>query len=111
MVNKVTLLGNAGKDAELTYLASGTPKATFSLATTKKYKGKSGEMEEKTSWHNIVCWGKLAEIAAEFVCKGKLLYLEGEISYSQYEKNSEKHYKTEIVADVMKLLSGGPKRD
>jgi len=110
-MNKVIVIGRAGKDAELRYTAGGSAVASFSLATTKKYKGKSGELEEKTSWHNIVCWGKIAETAAEFVCKGKQVAVTGELDYSKYEKDGQTHYKTEIVVEELELLSGAPKRD
>lgn len=109
-MNKVILIGRAGKDAEIRYTAGGTAVASFSLATTKKFRGKSGEVEEKTAWHNMVCWGKTAEIAAEFVSRGKQVAITGEIEYSTYEKDGKTQYKTEIVVEELELL-GGPKRD
>jgi len=109
-VQTTILVGNAGKDAELRYTAGGTAVATFPLATSEKVK-ESGEWKDKTSWHNIVCWGRTAEIAAEFVFKGKLLLIEGTISNSSYEKDGLAHNKPEITVDVLRLLGGGPKRD
>jgi len=110
-MNKVILIGRAGKDAELRYTQGGTAVASFSLATTKKYRSKSGELEEKTAWHNIVCWGKTAETAAEFVSKGKQVAITGEIEYSKYDdKDGQTQYKTEIVVEELELL-GGPKRE
>lgn len=110
-MNQVILIGRAGKDAELRYTAGGTAVASFSLATTKKFRDKNGELKEKTAWHNIVCWGKTAETAAEFVCKGKQVAIRGEIDYSDYEKDGQKHYKTEIVVEDLELLGGMPKRE
>lgn len=104
------IVGNAGKDVELRYTAGGTAVSSFAVATSEKIKGKTGEWEDKTTWHNIVCWGRTAEIAAEFVCKGKLVLIEGTISYSKFEKDGINHTKTEITADVLRLLGGGPKR-
>lgn len=106
-----TLIGNAGKDAEVRYTASGTPVSTFTLATSRKTKGENGEWKDKTTWHNIVCRGKTADIAAEFVCKGKLVAVEGSLSYSSYEKNGVTHNKTELTADTLRFLGGGAKRD
>jgi len=110
-MNQVILIGRAGKDAEVRYTAGGTAVASFSLATTKRFRDKAGDLKEKTAWHTLVCWGKTAEIAAEFVCKGKQVAIKGEIEYSEYEKDGQKLYKTEIVVEELELLSGGPKRD
>lgn len=108
-IQTTILVGNAGKDAELRCTAGGTSVASFSLATSEKMK-EDGVWKDKTTWHNIVCWGRTAEIAAEFVCKGKLVLVEGTISNSYHEKDGINHMKTEITADVLRLLSGGPKR-
>jgi len=78
-VNKVILVGNLGKDPELRYTPAGAAVATFSLATSERYKDKSGEMQEKTEWHNIVAWRQLAEICGKYLHKGKQIYIEGRI--------------------------------
>lgn len=100
MYNKVILIGYVGKDAELRETTGGKRVAGFTLATSEKAKG-----EARTAWHTIVCWEKLAEIAGEYVKKGKLVMVEGRIEYGSYEKEGETHYKTEIVADTLKLLT------
>lgn len=104
------LVGNAGKDAELRFTAGGTAVANFPLATSEKVK-EQGEWKDKTTWHNIVCWGRTAEVAAEFVCKGKLVLVEGIIANSSFDKDGVTHFKSEITADVLRLLGGGPRRD
>ena len=107
-VNKVILIGNLGKDPEVKYTPSGTPVAKFSLATNEKYKDKGGEWQERTEWHNIVAWQRLAEIVGEYVKKGSKLYIEGRLQTSSWEdkQSGEKKYKTEIVANDLVLLSG-----
>jgi len=107
MINKVTLLGNVGKDPEIKTTSTGKKVATFSLATTEKYSG-----ESKTTWHNIVVWEKLAEICEKYVKKGSQLFIEGKISYRVWEdKDSNKHNITEIVASEVKLLGGKPESE
>ncbi|HXV22023.1 MAG TPA: single-stranded DNA-binding protein [Desulfuromonadales bacterium] len=104
-VNKVILVGNLGKDPELRYTPAGAAVATFSLATSERYKDKSGEMQEKTEWHNIVAWRQLAEICGKFLHKGKQVYIEGRIQTRSYDdKDGNKRYITEIVADQMQML-------
>ncbi|HET9183534.1 MAG TPA: single-stranded DNA-binding protein [Candidatus Angelobacter sp.] len=112
-VNKVILLGNLGKDPEIKYTPSGTPVARFSLATNERYKDKSGEWQERTEWHNIVAWQRLAEIVGEYVKKGSKLYIEGRLQTSSWEdkQSGEKKYKTEIVANDLVLLSGRGESD
>jgi len=107
MINKVTLLGNVGKDPEIKTTSTGKKVATFSLATTEKYSG-----ESKTTWHNIVVWEKLAEICEKYVKKGSQLFIEGKISYRVWEdKDGNKHNITEIVASEIKLLGGKPESE
>jgi single-strand DNA-binding protein len=84
-VNKVILVGNVGKDPEVKYTPSGTPVAKFSLATNEKYKDRSDEWQERTEWHNIVAWQRLAEIVGEYVKKGAKLYIEGKLQTSSWE--------------------------
>jgi single-strand DNA-binding protein len=104
-VNKVILVGNLGKDPELRYTPSGAAVATFSLATSERYKDKSGEWVDKTEWHNIVAWRNLAEICGKFLHKGKQVYIEGKIQTRSYDdRDGNKRYITEIVADQMQML-------
>jgi single-strand DNA-binding protein len=105
-VNKVILVGNVGKDPEMKYTPGGTAIAIFSLATTESYKNRDDQWEEKTEWHNIKAFGKLAETISEYVKKGKQLYLEGKIQTESWDdKNSgEKKYRTSIVVFQMVFL-------
>lgn len=107
-VNKVTLLGNVGKDPEVKYLDSGVALATFSLATTDRaYTMSNGtQVPERTEWHNLVLWRGLAEVAEKFVHKGDKLYVEGKIRTRSYEdKEGVKRYTTEIFVENMEMLS------
>lgn len=104
-VNKVILVGNLGKDPELRYTPSGTAVATFSLATTERYKDRDGQRQDKTEWHNIVAWRQLAEICGKFLHKGKQVYIEGKIQTRSYDdRDGNKRYITEIVVDQMQML-------
>lgn len=94
-MNKVILLGRIGKDPELRYTQSGQGIASFSLATTKKWT-KDGEKKEKTEWHSLKVWGKPAEIVKQYVRKGDMLLVEGELNYGEYEKDGIKRYTTDI---------------
>ncbi len=107
-LNRVMLIGNLGKDPELRYTTSGTAIATFSLATNESWKDQDGNLQERTEWHNIVAWKKLAEICGEWLKKGKKVYIEGRIQTRSYDdKNTgTKKYITEIVADNMIMLDG-----
>ena len=104
-VNKVILIGNLGKD-EMKYTPSGVPVAKFSLATNEKYKDKSGEWQERTEWHNVIAWQRLAEIIGEYVKQGSRVYVEGKLQTSSLEdkQSGEKKYRTEIVAQELVLL-------
>jgi len=105
-LNKVLLIGNAGKDAEVRYTASGTAVASFSLATSEKFKNKSGEWEERTEWHNIILWGRLAEIAGEYLTKGKTVFIEGRLQTRKWQdRDGKDRYTTEIVGEKMQMLS------
>ncbi|MFA5834064.1 MAG: single-stranded DNA-binding protein [Bacteroidota bacterium] len=106
-LNKVQLIGNLGKDPELKYTPSGVAVATFSIATSESWKDQEGNQQEKTEWHNIVAWRKLAEICGEYLKKGKKVYLEGKLQTRNYEKDGIKRYITEIVADQLIMLDGG----
>ena len=104
-VNKVILVGNLGKDPELRYTASGTAVATFSLATSERYKDRDGSQQEKTEWHNIVAWRQLAEICGKYLHKGKQVFIEGKIQTRSYDdRDGNKRYITEIVVDQMQML-------
>ena len=107
-LNKVTLIGNLGKDPELKYTNSGVAVATFSLATSDSWKDQEGNMQERTEWHNIVAWRKLAEICGQYLKKGSQVYIEGKIQTRNYlDKEGVKKYITEIVADQLLMLGGG----
>jgi len=104
-VNKVILVGRVGKDPEVRNLDSGATVANFSMATSESYKDKTtGEKKETTEWHNIVLWRSLADIAAKYVHKGDLLYIEGKLQTRSWEKDGVKRYTTEIVASNMTML-------
>ena len=104
-VNKVILVGNLGKDPDLRYTTAGTAVANFTLATSERYKDRSGEQQKRTEWHNIVTWGNLAEICGKYLKKGKQVYIEGRIQSRSYDdRDGNKRYITEIVADQMKML-------
>ena len=104
-VNKVILVGNVGKDAEVRYIDNGVAVATFSLATSETYTSKSGEKVTTTEWHNIVAWRGLGEFAGKYIQKGRQLYIEGRIKSRSYEdKDGVKKYITEILADSIQLL-------
>jgi single-strand DNA-binding protein len=107
-VNKVILIGNLGKDPEVKYTPSGTAVAKFSLATNERYKDKGGEWQDRTEWHNIVAWQRLAEIVGEYVKKGSKLYIEGRLQTSSWDdkESGQKRYKTEVIANDLVLLSG-----
>jgi single-strand DNA-binding protein len=104
-VNKAILVGNVGKDPEIRHLEGGTSVARFTLATSETYKNKTGELITNTEWHNIVAWRQLADVAEKFIKKGKQIYVEGKITNRQYDdKDGNKRYITEIVADNIRLL-------
>ena len=105
-INKVLLIGHVGRDAEVRYTQGGAAVANFSLATSEVYGGRDGgERQEKTEWHNIVCWGRQAEIAGQYVKKGRQLFVEGRIETRNWvDPQGVKHYKTEIIARNFQLL-------
>lgn len=105
MINKAILVGRLGKDPESRFTGDGSQVCNFSLATDESYKDKNGEKVQKTEWHNIVAWRKLAEICATYLKKGSLVYIEGKIQTRSYDdKEGVKRYATEIVASEMKML-------
>src|SRR5437762_14338048 len=107
-VNKVILVGNLGRDAELRYTPGGAAVATLNMATTEVWNDKSGQRQEKTEWHRVVLWGKPAESLAEYLTKGKQIYIEGRLQTRQWDdKDGNKRYTTEVRGDRVVLLSGG----
>jgi single-strand DNA-binding protein len=109
-VNRVILIGNLGRDPEIRNLEGGVKKASFSLATTETYKGKSGERIDQTEWHNVVLWRGLADVADSYLKKGSTIYLEGKIKSREYtDKDGNRRFITEIIGDNMVMLSS--KRD
>jgi single-strand DNA-binding protein len=102
-LNKAQLIGRIGKDPESKQVGNSTV-TNFSIATSEKYKDKNGEQVENTQWHNIVAWGRLAEVCRDYLKKGSLVYVEGKIETRSWEKDGEKRYSTEIKALQMTML-------
>ena len=105
-VNKVILVGNVGKNPEVKYSPSGAPVAKFSLATNERFKDRNDQWQDRTEWHNVVAWQRLAEIVGEFVTKGSKIYIEGKLQTSCWEdgQSGERKYRTEIIAREIVLL-------
>ena len=107
-VNKVILVGNLGRDAELRYTPGGAAVSTLNLATTEVWNDRSNQRQEKTEWHRVILWGKQAESLQEYLTKGKQIYIEGRLQTRQWDdKDGNKRYTTEIKADRVTLLGGG----
>ncbi len=109
-VNRTTLIGRIGTDIELKYTPSGQAVASFSVATSEKFKDKQGIQQEKTEWHNIVAWQKSAELINQYCSKGSEIYIEGKLQTRNWEKDNIKHYRTEIVVREFQFI-GGKKQD
>ena len=107
-VNKVILIGNVGNDPESRTTATGTSVLSLSLATNEKWTDKQGNKQEKTEWHRVAMFNKLAELASQYLRKGSKIYIEGKITTSSYEKDGEKRYSTEIIANSMQFLDSKP---
>jgi len=107
-VNKAILVGNLGRDPEIRSTPSGQNVANFSIATTENFNDRSGAKQERTEWHRIVAWGKLADVCGQYLKKGRQVYVEGRITTRQYEAKdgSGKRYSTEIVAQTVQFLGG-----
>lgn len=104
-LNKVLLIGHLGADPEFRSTPAGTPVSTFNVATTDQWTSKDGEQEQRTEWHRVVAWGKLAEISRDYLKKGKQVFIEGRLQTRSWEdKNGQKRYVTEIVANQMLML-------
>lgn len=114
-VNKVILVGTCGQDPEVRYLPNGNPVANLSLATSEQWTDKqTGQKVEKTEWHRVILFGKVAEIAGEYLRKGSQVYIEGKLQTREWEKDGIKRYSTEIIVDMqgtMQLLGGRPQGD
>ena len=107
-VNKVILIGNLGKDPEVKYTPQGTPVAKLTVATNERFKDKSGEWQDRTEWHNVVLWQRLAEIAGEYLKKGGKVYIEGRLQTRSWDDKTsgQKKYMTEVVGSDLVLLGG-----
>jgi single-strand DNA-binding protein len=106
-VNKVILIGNLGADPELKYTPSQRPLCNLRIATTEVYKDKSGVRQEKTEWHRVTVWGDQAENCNKYLAKGRSVYIEGRLQTRTYDKDGQKHYATDIVADRVVFLGSG----
>lgn len=108
MINKVILVGRLGRDPETRYTSSGQAVCNFTMATDESFKSRTGERQQRTEWHRIVMWAKLAEIAQQYLKKGQLVYIEGRLQTRQWDdkRDGSKKTTTEIVATTMKMLGG-----
>jgi single-strand DNA-binding protein len=106
-INKVILIGNLGADPETKYSQGGNAVTRLRVATSEGWRDKqSGEMQERTEWHTVVCFSRLAEIAGEYLRKGSKVYIEGSLSTSSWEQDGQKRYRTEIIARELQMLDG-----
>jgi single-strand DNA-binding protein len=106
-LNKVMLIGRLGRDPETRYTNSGSAVANFSIATTDTWKDKQGQKQERTEWHNIVAWARLADFSQNYLKKGRLIYVEGRLQTRDWTDNQNvKHYKTEVVANNILFMEG-----
>lgn len=106
-VNRVTLLGHLGQDPELKYTPSGQAVTRLRLATSDRWKDKNGEWQDRTEWHTVVCWAKMAETASQYLTKGSQVFIEGRLQTRSWDdKEGKKHYSTEVVANDMVMLGG-----
>ena len=109
MLNKAQLIGHLGCDVELRYTQSGTPVANFRVATNEYWNDKNGERKERTEWHRIVAWGKVAELCGEYLSKGRQVYIEGSLRTRAWDdRDGNKRYTTEITAQNVRFLGGRP---
>ena len=108
-VNKVILIGNLGKDPEMKYTPGGMPVARFTLATNERFKDKEGNWQDRTEWHNLVAFQRTAEIAGEYLKKGRTVYIEGSLRTNSWDdkESGQKKYRTEIIVNDLVLLGGG----
>jgi single-strand DNA-binding protein len=106
-VNKVILVGNLGADPELKYTPSNRALCNLRIATTEVFKDKSGQRQEKTEWHRVTVWGDSAENCSKYLAKGRSVYVEGRLQTRSYDKDGQKHYATDVVADRVVFLGSG----
>ncbi len=106
-VNKVILIGNLGTDPELKYTPSSRPLCNLRITTTEVYKNKPGVRQEKTEWHRVTVWGDQAENCSKYLTKGRSVYIEGHLQTRSYDKDGQKHYATDVVANRMMFLGSG----
>jgi single-strand DNA-binding protein len=106
-VNRVILLGNLGADPELKYTQNNQPVCNLSLATNESFTDKGGQRQERTEWHRVVIWGKTAEACSKYLGKGRSVYIEGRLQTRSYEKDGQKRYSTDIVADRVQFIGDG----
>ena len=109
-LNKVFILGNLGRDPEVRSLPNGTTVCTFSIATSETWKDKTGEKREKTEWHRIVTFNKLADLCGEYLAKGRQVFVEGKLQTREWERDGVKQYTTEIVASEVRFIGGKSER-
>jgi len=107
-VNKAIILGHLGRDPEMSYLQSGAAVCKLNIATSRKYTNRKDEQVEETEWHRVTVWGKQAEHCNNYLTKGRQVYVEGRLRTSSYDKDGQKHYTTEIVADEVQFIGGAP---
>lgn len=110
-VNRVILVGNLGADPELKYTPASRAVCNLRIATSEVYKNKEGQRKETTEWHRVTVWGELGENCAKYLAKGRSVYVEGKITTRTYEKDGQKHYSTDIIADRVVFLGGGDKTE
>ncbi len=107
-VNKAIVVGRLGSDPEVRYTTSGSPFSNFTVATNESWTDKNGQKQEKTEWHRITVWGKLAELCGQYLAKGRQVYIEGRLQTREWmDKEGHKRYTTEIVAQNLQFLGGG----
>jgi single-strand DNA-binding protein len=106
MLNKVMIIGNLGADPEMRYTANGHPVTTFRVATSRRFTDSSGERREETEWFRVVAWARLAELCAQYLQKGRQVYVEGRMQTRSWEQDGQTRYMTELVAEEVKFLGG-----
>ena len=108
-INKVILIGRLGQDPEVRYTPSGQAVANFSMATSENWTGKDGQKQERTEWHRIVVWGRLAELCKDYLRKGRQVYIDGKLQTRSWDdKDGKKRYTTEIIANTVQFLGASP---
>jgi single-strand DNA-binding protein len=107
-INKVILIGNLGADPEIRYTASNQPVANLRVATNEVWTDRDGKRQERTEWHRVIAWGRLAEVCKEHLAKGRQVYVEGKLQTREWEKDGQRHQTTEVVASHVEFLGGTP---